>query len=310
MKSLFKSFLRPWRVKSLAKRDARVRRDMGEERLGFIVGPRPVWDAVQYSDQLFVVDDLQKGESVVQELQGDVKNADRDAQLPPIGVLILGAAVFLFFDVIASIQLMILLGVQSAHRVILGIALACILVALTWGLRSVINQTSSDEGLKMPVWTVLVIVGAYSLFVVAAAVLRISDVAVPEEGTTLADWGGAILLVLATAGPAFLAESCLRALSVSYSRRRWQNMENRQLRAAQARVEEAREYVRQVGIRQREWDQEYSRFKALYDATFAQKVADDERRNGTTIVDLQLPQPASSDSTAREIVEQVFSQRE
>lgn len=303
MNNLLRNLLRSWRLKKLAKRDAAVGKYLGEERLLSMLGPRPVWDPLQYSDQVFIVDDLQ-GEGVVQELRGDLHEADRDSQLPPIGILLLGVALFLLVDVIASIQLMILLGVQSTHRVVMGTALACILVSLTWGLRSVINQTSSEDGLKMPVWTAIAIVGAYALFLAAAAVLRLSDVEVPDEGTTLADWGGAILLVLATAGPAWLVEECLRALSVAYPRRRQRSVENRQLQAVEARVEGAREYVRQVGGGQREWDHEFSRFKALYDATFWQKVA---RRNSTTTVDTQLPQSASEDSRAREIVEHVFS---
>ncbi len=307
MKNLLKRLFRSWRVKKLAKLDAAVGKYLGKERLGFMFGPRPVLDAIQYPDQVFVLDDLQKGEDVVQELHGSADEPDSDSQLPPTGILILGVALFLFVDVIASNQLMILLGVQSTHRVILGTALACILVALTWGLRSVINQTSSEDGLKMPVWTAIAIVGAYALFLTAAAVLRLSDVAVPEEGTTFADWGGAILLVLATAGPAFLAEECLRALSVSYPRRRQRSEESRELRAAEARVEGAREYMQKVGGRQREWDREFAQFKALYDATFWQKVAADELRNGTTTVDTQLPQSASEDNGVREIVEHVFS---
>ena len=61
MKNLLKRLLRSWRLKELAKRDAAVGKYLGKERLGSMFGPRPVLDAIQYPDQLFVVDDLQKG---------------------------------------------------------------------------------------------------------------------------------------------------------------------------------------------------------------------------------------------------------
>ena len=258
-----KRLLRSWYVSQLAKRDAAVGKYLGEERLLSILGPRPAWNAVEYPDQAFVADDLQ-GEAVVQELRDNAREAiGTDSKRPPTVILVLGATLFLVVDAIASIQLMILLGVQPAHRVILGAALACILVALTWGLRSVINQASSDAGLKMPVWTAFGIVGSYVLFLCAAAILRLNDVAVPEEGITITDWGGAILLILSTAGPAWLAEECLRALLVSYPVRRQRSVENRQLQIAEARLERAREYMNQFGSRLREWDIAYARCKAL-----------------------------------------------
>lgn len=258
--------VRSWRIKRLATQDASTATYLGDKRLIATLGPRPAWNVVEYADHGFLADDL-RSQYVVEELRSNSRTMTSQRQFPPFTLVLLGGLLCLFVDIVASIQLLSILGIPQAHRPLLGTALALVLIMLTWLLQSVLETPQLYRGVKVGIVT------AYFLFLCSAASVRIADLSLAGEGTSFADWGGTILLVFAIAGPAWFAERCLRQLVKVYPREATRTLNNHDLNAAENRLQRARSQLATMGGRQRQWDNDFAQLKSLYDSTFEQTVS-------------------------------------
>ena len=260
------SMLGDWLIARHARRDARLGVHLGGKRVVARLAPRPEFDPAKFADHGLLADNLQN-ERRIEELQEIAAplNGSGSSGVIPAPLLLAGLIVFGVADVAASIRLMVLLGAPPHDRLVLGIALACMLVALTYGVRE------SVAG-KLTGYPALAVITTYVLFLLSAAAVRLTDLA-PAEVFGLWSIVSSLLLVLTAAGPAAMCEICFRALVEAAPDRAFRRRASLRLRMTERGFNRAQRDVAGVGQRQRSWDAEHSRQMALYNSFHAEAAA-------------------------------------
>lgn len=273
------TILRTRRIQAQGKRDGEHGTNLREQRILAELGARPDFNVEAYPDQALLLVKLKDQERLT-ELQNPFLHQSPDGpsdELPPLSVMMVGLVLFGLADVAAATRLMYLLGLQNPDRTILGIAMACILIALTSGFRKVIKGT-------MGVFSGIAVGLSYMLVLVSIGILRLSDLAVSTEVLTVYDFGGAVLLVLSAAGPAWLSDICLQGILESSPDRRHRKHLVRELKTTEREVTQAQRELSKIGLKQREYDQTRARIEAVYETSFVEGAAlprhGNLRRNG------------------------------
>lgn len=266
------SLLLRWHARQDAKKDARAGTDQGRRLAVARLGARPEFNPTGYQDHGFLAEALQQEQRLeeLRDIKFGVHDTDPNRPIAPAPILFIGLVFFGFVEVVAATRLMVLLGAGPQDRLVLGLALASILVALSYCVHNVLDR--SLRGAKA-----VGVVISYGLFLTATALLRLSDITVPGDGPTLVDVMSSIILIMSAAGPAVMVEVCLRALRNSAPNRQYQKRIRQQLRSTERGFRHAWNDLAQVGREQREWDQKHSQYMATYNAGHAKDAAGNGR---------------------------------
>jgi len=125
-------------------------------------------------------------------------------------------------------------------------------------------------------WFILVLV-AYAALAISLGVLRLSAVAADDTASRWTELATAVVMILATIGPAFLAELLLRRLAPVAQLTRHRRDLRRRLRDARRKHERAKAKVRFLARLREAWDAEAARLHAVYTLTHRTATA---RLNG------------------------------
>lgn len=262
------SFLRRRRIRKQADKDGAIEKDQGHDRILAELGRRPESDIELYADQGLRADDLHL-EAELREHTQPYLNEHPSLARPniPAPLLTIGAGVFIGAGTLATISLLRnALGLAPADRILIGLGIECLVLALTSAVHEAINES------KITASSVAACI-LYVALLSSIAALRLSEVTAPGEELVFLDWAAAILLVFGTAGPSWLAEISLRLLFEQHSARRLAKLTSRRIRSETKRLGQAKQGLHTLGEAQRGWDDEYAHLMAIYRVTFNEKLA-------------------------------------
>ncbi len=267
--------LRAWKAKRFAEADADAGVYQPEERIRRLIGGPEVFDTESYPHHGLIADDLRR-ERLAEEYQPEsLGGSPNISTQPPALVLRLGAGFFIGIGAVAMSQLVGIQGWSPVETLALGATLECSLVVLTREVRKALSDETKEK------WAAAGVVLIYLLFLVVTAVVRLSEIS-PQDGQPgLFEWASAVLLVFVAAGPAWLADGCLRALKDSAPHRRNETHASNQLKMNRHRVQAAKKELYQRGVRKEAQDMEKARLTAIYTSVHRQRVASLRNGNGS-----------------------------
>lgn len=178
-------------------------------------------------------------------------------------------------EMLAQVLLMAQLGIENPPRTLLGIGSAALLLVLTdlATRRSVSHPSGTGAAaVSRPAWWYLV-VAAYGLVVVATTVIRVTNVAVESEESTVAIIATGVLLLSTTVGPAFLAEYCMRRLTPISRTRRQLRIARSELHGLIREQERARRQVTAIHARNERASDRQAILEAVYDDAHGYETA-------------------------------------
>lgn len=257
------SLINLYQIWRLAKKDGRADNYQAENRIKAEIGEEEPFDVEAFEDQGFVADDLQ-AESILSEYEQLTPEEEARTQIavpaPVLGVL---AALFGTIGTLASIQLAGLMGWIGAHRLLLGIGVESLVIALTGAVHSVFRGQIKNVGAQVTM------IALYAAVLIATGTVRLNEVA-SGEGFLFMDLSAGFLMVCAIAGPGWLLEICLRLLIQQAAHRRVQRLNARHLKEDRRKVRNARLQLEEDSRKRRQHQQDYARLKAIYKSRYTQ----------------------------------------
>ncbi len=248
------------RVRDLARQHADTGVWLLQEVLDVEIGRRPAWAPTTDPRHSKALDAIGQ-ESVLEEHMASLREQnERISEVgEPVSFLIAKAAGLGIIEVLGCTALMTSLGYPRPENLFFGVAAAAGIFALV-GL----SHRRRDP------WKYAGIV-ALGLIAFTISRLRIDDVAEGGEG---GQWALAVITLLASIGPAFLAEPVLRklvALFPDLSRRRHTRREKR---ALQTRITDAQDLRDRVAEEQIQWDDDRLYVSGVYTLAHNQRCAE------------------------------------
>lgn len=246
-----------------AARDATREVDGRERFLLEHLGPEPVaFDPAGNEEHAQVARDLAL-EPEIRELEDDERRAEN--LVPSLGTPTghaIGIALIALIELWGSMLVVRSMGVPPAYRVLvaLGLTLAILYLTHKTAESSALPPNASAAAKVLHALKRLVIPIVYLLVVVAIAAARTGA----EEGGESLSLSEGIIMVVTTAGPAWLAAhlEARRAPAAELARRL--STIRKQLKPLRTRYEAARKYVRDLERARASWRDQFARLDARY----------------------------------------------
>lgn len=257
------NFFEMWTTQANARKDAKVGVDSCDDFVGSVLGERPVFNPSLPDHAKMDADlklDTTGHEAELQRLEDEV------TQHPSRLLTGWGLAGCYAAEALACVSLMKSLGFQNPEKTVIGLMFAACVFWLT---------TKAAEATGRGRYFVYVVYAALVLAVAAARWAQMSD-------PSAVGWAGAVVMMLATVGPAWLAEKLWKLrLPVAQLAKQIRNV-RRRLSEMKQRRENAQRFVDRLTEAQRRWDN---------DATIIRSTYRKEHRRRTAQVGVAWPGP-------------------
>ncbi|MCC7537474.1 MAG: hypothetical protein IT379_14720 [Deltaproteobacteria bacterium] len=249
-----------------AEADAAASVNSGTDRVTAAIGERPGFNPTENAEHALVAKALDRAE--LEELREDLRRAEEEASqhIPPM-LIFLGLVLAVAVEVVGSVLILRAVGVPASERLPLSVALAATIIGITAAAARFTATPRNDvppSGDKNPRnWRALLVLAAYSVFVVAVVVVRMAagDHEDDEGAFTFAH---AVILAATAIGPAWAVEAIVRKRRPSLQLRARVRALRARVREGERRLRRAESYVQRNARNKEAWDGEFARRKAAY----------------------------------------------
>lgn len=281
---------RLWQIRRAAAVDAARGEDLENERILELLGPQPELRLRDHQHHAQLAAGLKKA-GLLSEVRDDLATAQKDSwQHSSRGLLKLGIVGAAMAEWLGAAWVLGALGFGPLERTVLGFFVSCALVMLT---AKVINhgppeqRAQPDEPLPQRRTPVRLFFLIYAILIAALAVARFEEHS--DELSLPGKFAQAVLMVLASVGPAWTAERLLAKLRPAhgdYTQLRFLRDRERELSREVIRSER---FTARISDAAQAWEHAAARLRSAYRVAFRLATPDPADHSAETITLVSAP---------------------
>lgn len=276
---------RLWQMRRAGAADGAQGEDLVEERIQELLGPQPELRLRDHQRHAQIAAGLKKA-GLLSEVRDDLETAKKNSwQHSSRGLLQLGIAGAAVAEWLGAAWVLGALGFGPLERTVLGFFVACVLVLLT---AKVVEQAPGEqepefnEALPRPRTRVRLFLLIYAVLIAALAIARFE--AHSDELSGLGKFAHAVLMVLASVGPAWTAERLLAKLRPAHGDYTQLRLLRERERVLSREVEHAERFTAGVSDGAERWQATAARLRAAYRVSFRLAASQAERDSAAITV--------------------------